>query len=49
MSESWLGLISDSAAHLLSFSMPTHTYDFDNHGNGYGCLKDSAHAELVDC
>jgi hypothetical protein len=34
------------AASLLSFSMPTHIHDFDNHSNGYGCLKDSTHAEL---
>jgi hypothetical protein len=39
MSESWLRLITDSAAHLLSFSTPTHTHNFDNHSNGYGCSK----------
>jgi hypothetical protein len=39
MSKSWRGLITDSAAHLLRFSMPTHTHDFDNHSNGYGRSK----------
>jgi hypothetical protein len=39
MSESWLGLITDSVGHLLSFSMPTHTHDFDKHTNGYGHSK----------
>jgi hypothetical protein len=24
-----------SEANFLSFSMPTNTHDFDNHGNGY--------------
>jgi hypothetical protein len=31
MSDSWQGFITDSAAHLLSFSMPTQIHDFDNH------------------
>jgi hypothetical protein len=31
----------DFAASLLSFLMLTHIYDFDNHSNGYDCLKDS--------
>jgi hypothetical protein len=48
-SKSWWGLITDFAASLLSFSTPTHTHDFDNHSNGYGCLKYSARAELADC
>jgi hypothetical protein len=39
----------DFAASLFSFSTPTHTHDFNNHSNGYGCLKYSAHAELADC
>jgi hypothetical protein len=39
MSKSWRGLITDSAAHLLRFSMPTHTHYFDNHSNGYGRSK----------
>jgi hypothetical protein len=39
MSETWLGLITDSAANLLSFSTPTHTRDFDNHNNGYDHLN----------
>jgi hypothetical protein len=34
--ESWRGLITNSAINLLSFLMPTHTHDFDNHDNGYG-------------
>jgi hypothetical protein len=37
--ETWWGLITDSAAHLLNFSMPTHTHNFGNHRNGYGCSK----------
>jgi hypothetical protein len=41
MSESWLGLIMDSAVNLLSFSMPTHTHNFDNHNNGYGHSRTS--------
>jgi hypothetical protein len=36
MSESWRGMITDSVAHLLSFSMPTQSLDFTNHSNGYG-------------
>jgi hypothetical protein len=48
-SKSWRGLNTDFAASLLSFLMPTHTHDFNNHSNGYGCLKYSAHAELADC
>jgi hypothetical protein len=24
-----------------TFSMPTHTHDFDNHSDGYGCSKTS--------
>jgi hypothetical protein len=36
----------DFAASLLSFSMPTHIHDFDNHSIGYGCLKDITRAEL---
>jgi hypothetical protein len=39
MSESWLGLITDSIAHMLIFSTPTHTHDFDNHNNGYSHSK----------
>jgi hypothetical protein len=39
MSESWLGLITDSAVNLLRFSTSTHTHDFDNHSNGYGRSK----------
>jgi hypothetical protein len=35
MSESWIGLITDSVTNLLNFSTPTHTHDFDNHSNGY--------------
>jgi hypothetical protein len=38
----------DFAASLLSFSTPTHTHNFDNHSNGYGCLY-NARAELADC
>jgi hypothetical protein len=29
----------DFAAHLLSFSTPTHTHHFDNHIDGYGHSK----------
>jgi hypothetical protein len=29
----------DFAANSLSFSMPTHTHDFDNHSNGYSHSK----------
>jgi hypothetical protein len=36
MSESWIGLTTDSAANFLFFSTPTHTHDFDNYSNGYG-------------
>jgi hypothetical protein len=36
MHESRLGLITDSAAHLLIFSTPTQSHDFGNHNNGYG-------------
>jgi hypothetical protein len=39
MSESWLGLFTDSVAILLSFSTPTHAHDFDNHSNDYGRSK----------
>jgi hypothetical protein len=39
MSESWLGLFTDYAAILLSFSTLTHAHDFDNHSNGYGRSK----------
>jgi hypothetical protein len=38
-SESWWGLFTDSAAHLLSFPTPTHTHDSGNHSNGYGHSK----------
>jgi hypothetical protein len=36
----------DFADSLLGFLTPTHIHDFDNHSNGYGCLKDSTRAEL---
>jgi hypothetical protein len=39
--ETWLGLIMDFAANLLSSSTPTHTHDFDNHNNCYGRSKTS--------
>jgi hypothetical protein len=39
MGESWRGLITDSAALLLGFSMPTQAHDFRNHSNGYGHSK----------
>jgi hypothetical protein len=39
MSESWIGLIMDSAAHLLIFSMPTQSHNFGNNNDGYGCSK----------
>ncbi len=41
-------MITDFVASLLRFSMPTHTHNFDNHRNGYGCLKNTARAELAD-
>jgi hypothetical protein len=36
MSESRLGLVTDSVAYFPSSSMPTQTDDFSNHRNGYG-------------
>jgi hypothetical protein len=39
----------DFTASLLSFLMATHIHDFNNHSNGYGCMKDSTRAKLVDC
>jgi hypothetical protein len=39
MSETWQGLIMDSASKLLSFSAPTQTHDFDNHSNDYSRSK----------
>jgi hypothetical protein len=39
----------DFAASLLNFLTPTHIHNFDNHSNGYGCLKDNTRAKLVDC
>jgi hypothetical protein len=46
MSESWIGLIIDSATNLLNFSTPTHTHNFDNHSNGYG-HSNTAHVRSV--
>jgi hypothetical protein len=39
MSEAWKGSFMDLAANLLGFSTPTHTHNFGNHSNGYGCSK----------
>jgi hypothetical protein len=39
MGETWCRLITDFAANLLSFSMPTHTHDFNNQINGYSRSK----------
>jgi hypothetical protein len=35
ISETWRGLIMDSAANLLGISTPNHTHDFSNHSDGY--------------
>jgi hypothetical protein len=39
MSESWLGLITDSVAHLPIFSMLTHTHVSDNRSKSYSRLS----------
>jgi hypothetical protein len=38
----------DSIASLLNFSMPTHTHDFGNHGDGFGHSKTSLIRSLAD-
>jgi hypothetical protein len=48
MSETWQGLITDSAANLLRFSTPTHTHDFNNHSNGYDSSKMALVQSLMD-
>jgi hypothetical protein len=37
--ETWLGLITDFATNMLSFSTPTHAHDFGNHNDGYSHSK----------
>jgi hypothetical protein len=49
MSESWIDLIMDSVAHMLIFSTPTHTHDFDNYSNGYSHLNTTTCGALADC
>jgi hypothetical protein len=49
MSETGLGLITDSVSHFLSWLMPTHTHDFDNHNDGYDRLKIADVRSSADC
>jgi hypothetical protein len=49
MSETGRGLITDSVSHFLSWLMPTHTHDFDNHNDGYDRLKIADVRSSTDC
>jgi hypothetical protein len=42
-------LITDLAASLPSFSMPTQSHDSGNHNNGYDYLKTADVRSFADC
>jgi hypothetical protein len=48
MRETWQGLFTYFVANFLSFSMPTHTYDFGNHNDGYDHSKTALVRSLAD-